>query len=102
MSARLCHDVLARTADTDKASAVLLLDDEKACEVLRDAMMVLASKDIKLSAARRGGSASEVTASWPPLAKALSQRPWALCRPPGAAARSNRMGGSRPSRQCLD
>jgi condensin-2 complex subunit D3 len=77
ITARLCHDILARCADTDKASAVLHLDDEKATQVLHDAMVltsivkyrcaavqhlwclqvVLASKELKLAATRKVGAA---------------------------------------------
>ena len=53
ITARLCHDVLARATDTDMGSAILDLDNECASQVLHDAMVILASKDIKLAASAR-------------------------------------------------
>eukprot|EP01047_Picozoa_sp_COSAG01_P004473 COSAG01_NODE_147_length_24095_cov_25.855428_16_plen_99_part_00 len=53
MTARLCHEVLARVTDTDTASAILDPSDTRASQVLHDAMVVLASKDIKLASARK-------------------------------------------------
>ena len=61
VTARLCHDVLARATDTDKASAILDLDNERATQVLHDAMVILASSNIKLSSSARksGGDVDE-------------------------------------------
>lgn len=56
IAARLCHDVLARATDTDKASAILDLDNEHACQLLHDAMVILASKDIKIATSARKAS----------------------------------------------
>lgn len=53
VTARLCHDILARVTDTDTASAILDPSDTRASQVLHDAMVVLASQEIKLTSAAR-------------------------------------------------
>ena len=53
ITARLCHEILARATDTDKASAILDPANDCAGQVLHDAMVILASDEIKLTSSKR-------------------------------------------------
>ena len=53
ITARLCHEILARATDTDKASAILDPTNDCAGQVLHDAMVILASDEIKLASSAR-------------------------------------------------